>query len=326
MDIYYDINYARLYESKEDGDAVKFVFECEHGMIKHLFIKRKIKNLIDGIQYYDLVTPYGYGGPVIYECKENRKALLLSEFEIKFTQYCATNHIVSEFIRFHPLLHNADDFKGMYNVMFDRYTVGTNLKEFDDPVISEFSKSCRKNIRQGIKKGISYKITKSPDSIGDFKKIYYSTMERDKADDYYYFSDDYFRMCLEYFKEEILLVEAIYEQKTIASGFYFVYNKIIHTHLSGTLSEFLFLSPAYILRYAAAIWGKENGYEMIHHGGGTNNSEENTLYRFKKQFGKNTEFAFYIGKKIWNENIYNKLNQIYNTKSSSFFPSYRNNK
>ena len=126
-------------------------------------------------------------------------------------------------------------------------------------------------------------------------------MERNKATDYYYFDDDYFENCLKYFKSNIILVEAIYDDKVIAAGLYFVYNKIIHIHLSGTLSEYLHLSPAYILRYAVTLWGKEKGYELIHHGGGRSNSPEDGLYRFKKQFGKNTEFDFYIGKRygIW---------------------------
>lgn len=105
-------------------------------------------------------------------------------------------------------------------------------------------------------------------------------------------------------------------------GFYFVYNDIIHIHLSGTLSEYLYLSPAYILRYAITNWGKENNYKLIHHGGGRSDSSEDGLYQFKKRFSKNTEFEFYVGKKIWNEEIYNELckksgNEI------EFFPGYR---
>ena len=119
-------------------------------------------------------------------------------------------------------------------------------------------------------------------------------------------------------------MEAIYNQKTIAMGFYFIYNRFIHAHLSGTLSEFLHLSPAYILKYAITEWGKKNGYSLIHHGGGKSNSPEDSLFLFKKKFGKNTEFEFYVGKKIWNEEIYNILCEKKRIDiETDFFPAYR---
>ena len=131
-------------------------------------------------------------------------------------------------------------------------------------------------------------------------------------------------MLINALKENLLFVEAIYEEKTIAAGLYLISDGIIHTHLSGTLSEYLYLSPAYILRYAATLWGKEHGYRLVHHGGGTSSDKENSLFKFKKQFAKNTEFPFYIGKKIWNDDVYRKLcNMNPNCKDSVFFPKYR---
>lgn len=99
---------------------------------------------------------------------------------------------------------------------------------------------------------------------------------------------------------------------------------MIAAHLSGTLSEYLHLSPAYIIKYATAEWASNNGIEYIHYGGGTSRSEENSLYLFKKKFGKHTEFDFYLGKKIWNMELYLELCKI--TKSdqdAEFFPAYR---
>ena len=50
------------------------------------------------------------------------------------------------------MMENAKDFENIYRINCIRKTLGTNLKQFEDPVASEFSKSCRKNIRQAIKK------------------------------------------------------------------------------------------------------------------------------------------------------------------------------
>lgn len=323
-DIYFDKSYGKLYETIEHGKAEIFEYEDENGKITNQFIVREIPIELEGKKYYDITTPYGYGGPIIEYCKEKNQDQLLKNYIYEFSNFCKSKNIVSEFVRFHPLLDNAKIFEKEYNAKLIRQTLGTNLKDFEDPIGSEFSKSCRKNIRQALNKGITFKITESPKDLKKFIEIYYSTMDRNNAIGYYYFPEEYFKAIQKYFKNNIILVEAIYEGKTIASGLYFIYNKVIHIHLSGTLSEYLYLSPAYILRYAVTLWGKEHGYNLIHHGGGRTNSQEDSLYKFKKQFAKNTQFDFYIGKKIWNEEAYNKLCKIKSIdQNEEFFPAYR---
>lgn len=320
-DIYFEKNYGKLYENIEKGEAKIFEYEDENGLISNQFLIREIPIKIDNNTYFDIVTPYGYGGPIIEKC--NNKQKLLNAYKDAFNKYCQENKIISEFIRFHPIINNACDFKNIYDVVYLRKTLGTNL-EYEDPCHEEFSKSCRKNIRRCINKGIKYMVNVEPKELSKFKEIYYSTMDRNNATDYYYFQDEYFNNILKYFPRNIITVEAIYEEKTIAMGLYFIYNKILHTHLSGTLSEYLHLSPAYMLRYGATLWAKENGYKLMHHGGGRTNSETDSLYLFKKNFSQKTEFDFYIGKKIWDKEIYEKLcKQKDVTDDGSFFPAYR---
>lgn len=322
-DIYFEKNYGKLYEGIENGKAEVFEYATPTGSINHMFIKREIPYSVNGRTYFDLITPYGYGGPLIVEYQKGRKSELINTFKQEFGKYCIENNIVSEFVRFHPIVKNALDFVDLYETEHIRNTVGTNLKQYDDPFQAEFSKSCRKNIRKGLRNGIDYKVTEKPTDVSDFKKFYYSTMDRNKAQEYYYFDDNYFDSCVDLFRDNLLLVEAIYEEKPIAMGLYFIFNETIHIHLSGTLSEFLYLSPAYILRYAVTEWGKQNGYGLIHHGGGRSNKPDDGLYLFKKQFGENTEFEFHIGKKIWNKEIYDKLCEITGANDNTYFPSYR---
>ena len=161
---------------------------------------------------------------------------LVEEFEQAFSEYCREQNIISEFIRFHPILRNAQDFKEIYDVSYIRNTVGTTINKNEDPIQSEFSK---------------------------FKEVYYATMDRNKASEYYYFDDEYFNKCLDMFNENIILIEVTYNDKVIASAFYFVYGQLIHAHLSGTLPEYLHLSPAYIIKYATAIWARENNIHLI---------------------------------------------------------------
>ena len=323
-DIYFDPAYGKLCEKNENGKAVCWRYSGPEGEIIHQFILRKIPGEFLG-DWFDIITPYGYGGPLIqtlaagYERKQ-----LVDAFSKAFEQYCFEHRIVSEFVRFHPILNNAADFGSVYEVLFNRHTLGTNLKDYRDPVAIEFSKSCRKVVRQALNKGVSWRITKSPQNLETFKKIYYATMDRNCAGEYYYFDDSYFEECLRELNENIILVEAIYCDETVAAGLYFIFNKTIHAHLSGTLTEFLDLSPAYILKYGAVLWGKENGYELIHYGGGKSTDSQDSLYKFKQKFSEATKFDFYVGKKIWNEEMYDKLCSLQNkTGALNFFPAYR---
>lgn len=322
-DIYFEENYSKLYENIENGETKVFKLNCEYGEIESIFIKRKI-DFYKKEEIYDITTPYGYGGPRIVWADDDNKDKLIEEYERRFGEFCKKENIIAEFIRFHPIIKNSDDFKNIYYIEKNRITLGTNLSRFDDPVSNEFSKSCRKKIRRALKAGIKFEVDEKLASLDDFIKVYYSTMDRNNASEFYYFDKQYFKKCIEYFPNNIIIVKAILDEVTIAAGFYFIVNDIIHIHLSGTLDKYLYLSPAYILRYAVTLWGKEKGYKLIHHGGGRTNSEDDGLYKFKKNFSKHTEFDFYIGKKIWNLDLYKEICDLKNVNyEDEYFPAYR---
>ena len=321
-DIYFEPAYASLYSSSYNK-VVEFKHENEFGLITNLFIKRTIPiSTHDGKDYFDLITPYGYGGPIIHKFTDKEK--LIASYMEEFEKFTRENHIVAEFVRFHPIIGNGVDFKEAYDSIFDRKTVGTNLT-YEDVIATEFSKHKRKEIKKILKNpDISFKVDENPISLDDFIEIYYSTMDRDEADEYYYFDKNYFDKILEKFPDNIVTCKVYFKDKIIGMGVYFKYGKFLHAHLSGTLTEFIEFSPAYILKYAMALYGKEKGYELIHYGGGSSNSPENGLFKFKKDFGKNTEFDFYMAKKIWNSEVYKELCDLTGADiNSNFFPSYR---
>lgn len=322
MDIYFTREWGEVNKLIEPGEPYEYVYRSDAGCIRNLFIQRKIDQLVDGEQYYDIASPYGYGGPYIEECTEGRKEQLLSEYKAAFGQFCKENRIVSEFVRFHPIADNGKDFSQIYGAECIRRTVGTSL-EGADPVAEEFSKSARKYVRRAIKDGVEWRVTQGPDDVSAFADIYYSTMDRDNARDFYYFPRQYFEKCLELFGNQILFVEAVFQGKTIAAGFYLLSGDTIHAHLSGTLKEYLYMSPAYIIKYATVLWGKEHGYKRVHYGGGTSNSLEDPLFVFKSKFTKDTFFDFYIGRVVWNQPVYDKLVEMTGKNDSAFFPKYR---
>ncbi len=323
-DIYFDPRLGRLYAKMQEGEFKEYIFEDSLGIIQHQFIVRPIPLAgMEGEIWYDLTTPYGYGGPLILSCIDGGEEELVTKFYDTFSSYCVQNRIVSEFIRFHPLNLNINFFSSMYDVHLHNYTVGTNLQGYKDPFMQEFSKSCRKTIRKCLNDGLEFEIEPEPKTLKDFQEIYFQTMDRNEADEDYYFSDDYFQTLIDEMSEYIITCRVIYEGETIAMGLYFRTAELLHAHLSGTKTDYLALSPAYIIKFAFMEWGQKNGIKLIHHGGGTTGDPSDSLFRYKKKFGKNTLFPFYVGKKIWNPSVYRYFTEQVCKDEDSFFPAYR---
>ncbi|ANU13922.1 hypothetical protein B481_1077 [Planococcus halocryophilus Or1] len=326
-DIYFEKEYAQLYEKIENGICEEFVFKHPQGTIKHLFIKREIPIKLDGQVFYDLVTPYGYGGPRIVESRYEDKVELVNAFEQRFGEYCLENGIVSEFVRFHPIMRNHLDFSNCYELVFKRKTIQTRLDKIDNPILTEYSASSRRDIRHGLKAGVEYRVINHPKDLKNFKELYYSTMQRNAAEMIYYFDDAYFQRCIDKLGDYLVVVEVRFEDKVIGMSLNFVYGDYIHVHLTGTRQEFHHFAPAYILQYALALWGKEHGKKLIHHGGGRTGKVDDKLYLFKKKFGRNEDLAYYIGQKIWNQLVYERLCHAQNiSNDSDSFPAYRSMK
>ena len=153
-------------------------------------------------------------------------------------------------------------------------------------------------------------------------------MDRNDADSYYYFDESYFIGMIKSLREYILEIQLIYENNIIASELYFTEGDLLHAHLLGSSDTMLKLNAGALLEAAAAKWGKEHGYRFIHHGGGRTNSSDDSLFVYKKKFGKNTQFDFYIGQKIWNKEVYDFLVKKHTSDlgkiiDENYFPKYR---
>ena len=325
LDIYFEPEYGKLCELVDGGECAEFVLENEFGAVRNMFIKRPAPYLIDGVQYFDIVTPYGYGGPVISRVSDKEK--LLKAYEEQFAAYCEENHIICEFVRYHPIFGNASDFESVYETEFSRHTVGTNLKDYEDPVQAEFSKTARREVRKAESAGVSCVINLHPDNLDMFRKLYEETMDRNHAGAMYYFPDDYYHMLTTTLKASVLEIQALLDGEVVASEIYFIAGNIMHAHLLGSNQKLLDIGGGVFIEAAAAKWGREHGYAYIHHGGGRTAAADDPLYKYKKKFGKNTEFDFCIGKKIWNCAIYDRMVALRNADGEianpGFFPEYR---
>lgn len=253
-------------------------------------------------KYFDLETPYGYGGPLSDTLIEiNAQNRFLNEI----TDYCKSQRIVSQFIRFHPLLLNQELLSAVIETRYLRDTIYINT-ESPEIIIKNMDSKNRNMIRKASKNGVL--IQRSPiDNYTEFLSMYKETMLKDNADDYYLFDDKYFES-LKSLNNNACFFYALLEGKPISGAIMYFNEKFMHYHLAGTHTEYRKYSPNNLLLYEAGCWASKRGIRQFHLGGGMRQND--SLFGFKKQFNKYGRCPFVVGRTIFDKEGYKELCQI----------------
>ncbi len=319
-DVYYLSGYVKAFHIHGDGDPFLLYYEGEE--LKAIYVYMRRPTAIECV--YDSVTPYGYGG-VLFEgdTSENNLQSFWKEYLTKMEE----ENIVDNFVRYHPVLKNAVPMKAISNVIDLGKTIAFDLTSPEviwDNIISKN----RNMIRKAEKNGIEIHHEKHLALFQDFKRIYNATMDKDNAEEYYYFEDAFYESIHKDLNDNYEMFYAVLDGQIIAMSIMLFANKQMHYHLSGSMIEYRNLAPSNLLLYKAALWGCEHGYKTFHLGGGVGSGEDN-LYKFKAAFNKNSDYQFSIGKQIFDQEKYDELVKIRKEsdsdfdESSHYFPLYR---
>jgi hypothetical protein len=319
-DVYYLCGYVKAFHIHGDGDP--FLLYYEENGLRAIYVYMRRETALPGV--YDSVTPYGYGG-VLFEgetSEKNRKA-----FWDAYVQKMHEENIADNFVRYHPVLKNAEPMKSISNVIDLGKTIAMDLAS-PDVIWENITSKNRNMIRKAEKNGIEIRHGKGMELLMDFKRIYNATMDKDHAEDYYYFEDEFYESIHNDLYNNYELFYAVLNGEIIAMSIMLYGNKLMHYHLSGSMIEYRNLAPSNLLLYKAALWGCENGFKTFHLGGGVGSGEDN-LYKFKAAFNRNSDCQFSIGKEIFDQGKYDELvaerakRDTSFDANSSFFPLYR---
>ncbi len=319
-DVYYLSGYVKAFQLHGDGEPNLLYYEAER--LKAIYVYMKRKTAIEG--YYDSITPYGYGG-VLFEGDINKENLQI--FMLEYVQKMQEEGIVDNFVRYHPVLGNAIHMKQISTVIDLGKTIAFDLTSPDVIWENIISKN-RNMIRKAEKNGIVIRHGKGLNLFADFKRIYNATMNKDHAEEYYYFEDAFYKSVCQDLDGNYEMFYAVLNDEPIAMSIILYANRQMHYHLSGSLLEYRILAPSNLLLYQAALWGYEHGFKTFHLGGGVGSGEDN-LYKFKAAFNRKSNLQFSIGKEIFDQEKYDHLvairaaNDYEFDKDSHFFPLYR---
>jgi len=321
-DTFFQPEYGKLYEKLEGGICETFEYKCGTGVVHNMYIKRPVPWLVHGEQYYDVLTPYGYGGPVVVEGIASQE--LLFGYYAAWSAYCHKNGIAAEFIRFH-LFDNTDlrdAFPGEIVHISDN--VVRRLDDTMDVMWMEFEHKVRKNVKKAQSNGLTVTADVTGTELDAFLNIYYSTMERNNAKDCYYFDRAYFQSIIDTLPGRFMFFHVWHKDTIVSTELVLCSGRYVYSFLGGTLDEYYPMRPNDLLKYEIIKWSRETGHEAFILGGGYCGNDG--IYRYKKAFAPGADVPFYIGRIIHNQYIYDALvekRRLDGPMNEGFFPQYR---
>lgn len=335
-DFYFTPQYGKALEISDNGEWEISIWKI-NGETKIIYPYIKRKTILDGVVYYDLVSPYSYSG--IYFERDVTSADL-EEFLNAFHKCVKDKNYVAEYYKFSPFFGNnvIKIYQTLHidnlSIYKNKTTIGVYIQNGYDEYWRLSKKGHRRSVSKAFKLG--YKNFIKPLEITDIDKnsyfyhTYTETMNRVNANPYYKFDESYFIMLANELKGNIYLIYVVDGNNCcVASSIYIHWGNIFHYHLGGSDVNHINNGINNMLHDMAIKWACDNGLELVHLGGGLH--DEDPLFNFKRSIGT-LLLDFYHGKYIINNDVYNKLvqkraNELKISEKElltrNYFPAYR---
>lgn len=318
---YYKVEFLDIfYDGLSNARAFVFYDKSHQPIIAMPFYLRPIEQLIDNENYFDVTSTWGYSGPLY---NDELSEAMLEAFWKDVDEWYKQNNVVSEFIRF----NTTDNTAGYSGHLVPIMNIIKGKLSDAETIWENYNRKVRKNIRTAEREELYTKIfykNVTSQNMDDFYKIFVHTMNRTNATNQYYNSKEKLSQFIESFPDNAAIVLTYKEEIPVASEMILLSTDSIFSFLGGTLSDYFNMRPNEILKHDVNLWGLSKGFKYFVLGGGL--GKEDGIFEYKKAFFPNDTFMFTTGRKIINQNIYDKLLILTNQKSSidtDFFPLYR---
>jgi len=310
-DVYLLGDYVASARLLEEGRPRFLHLEGDEGDVVFVSLVREVPS---GTAY-DVITPYGYGGPVATGSNPPTR-----QFWQLYQDWCEANGILTSFIRFHPLFANQRYAGPGVRVEPLAGTVGWRLDQRD--LLATMHSSQRNACRKALREGVTVTAVQSPADLAWFASLYELTMRRLGARDFYLFSEDYWDLLATRLRDRIVLFEAGAAGEVVASALTFQTPPWLHYHLAATSDRGRTLGASNLVLYEAAVWAQQRGCERFHLGGG-GGGDDDSLLSFKRRFDPGGMLECAVGKAVHDPVAYRALSGREAGDLAGFFPAYR---
>lgn len=324
----YDVFYLNEYvtafmnEQEMNGTPVLLLYENNDERAINVVFKRdiakddKLSSKLEEGKYFDLISPYGYGG-FMGNLKD------YSALNSEYNTYCIEQGYICEFVRFELFTDYHEYYDG--EVETRTHNVVRSLEMPLDDMWMDFKPKVRKNVKKANGFGLQIIIENTDEHLQDFLDIYYSTMDRSNAENEYYFSKEFYQT-INSMSDNIMYFHVVYEGKVISTELVIYGAENCYSYLGGTNREYFDLRPNDFLKYEIIKWAKEKGLKNFVLGGGY--GADDGIFKYKTCLAPRGVVDFFIGRKVFNRKIYDQLVELRaidnpDCLESKYFPKYR---
>ena len=320
-DVFYLSGYSKAFmkEAPKNGIPILLYYENGEDRAINVVLRRDVSKdqklvgkVIEG-EYFDLITPYGYGG---FWGNVSDWATLNQTY----TKYCMENHYVCEFVRFELFTQFHEYYDG--EVETRTHNIVRSLDMPLDEMWMDFKQKVRKNVKKANKYNLECIIENTDEHLEDFLRIYYSTMERTDAEGEFYFSKQFFEDLNE-MSDNVMYFHVVYEGKIVSTELVIYGAENCYSYLGGTDRDYFDVRPNDYLKYEIIKWATGKGLKSFVLGGGY--GADDGIYQYKLCLAPHGQREFYIGRKIFDQEAYDKLVALRDGEklNEKFFPLYR---
>lgn len=318
-DVYYLSGYVKAFRLHGDGEPLLFYGEADGVRCINVVMKRDIAadphfaGSLPADTYFDFATPYGYGGWLLEG--DGDPAPIFETYR----EWCKEHGIVSEFVRFSLFSSSRERYYG--EVIPRTNNVVRALDRPMDEMLMDFEHKVRKNLKKAEASGLEIRIDTAGDDLTDFLRIYRATMDRNHAENEYYFSEEFYRQ-INTMNGHFAYFHVLYQGMVISTELVLMGTDTMYSYLGGTDEEYFAHRPNDFLKYHIIRWGFEHGYRQFVLGGGY--GADDGIFRYKKSFAPEGIVRFYTGQAVFDSTAYDALCALRtDLPDSGFFPRYR---
>lgn len=248
----------------------------------------------------DAISPYGYGGPY------GPPGADISALWAGLARWMGDHGVVSFFGRLALGDAGAPRLPAGASIVSDSENVVVDLRRDAEEQWRSYDHKVRKNVNKARRSNLQVEVRSSFTDLGEFTRLYRSTMDRRQAADWYYFDSTFFESIVRDLDECYLAAEVRDDTAALVSAeLVLSSDRYLYSFLGGTRHESFDQRPNDLLKHAVIEYGRASGHLGYVLGGGQ--SPDDGIFRYKRSFDRTGCVPFRRLTMIGDEHAYRAL-------------------
>lgn len=278
-----------------------------------------------GERRWDATSPYGYGGPFAWGGHPRDDAA----FWRAYAGWCEEERIVSTFARLSLFPEELAFIPRGVEELAPNVVIG--LSEGVEALWRGYEPKVRRWVATAERAGLDVDVDEDGRRLDTFLGVYERTMDRHRADAWYYFPRTFFEAIVERLHGQFAFFSTLSGGEVVSSDLVLLSAERVYYFLGGTLEHAFPLGPNYLLKHRIAVWALEHGKRSCVLGGGY--QPHDGLLRYKRAFTRGAVVPFRVARLTHDEAACRELTALRASSAApgaeawkprdGYFPPYR---